>query len=246
LPRITGNVGLWITNRIGGSNSMEIRGTNNSSSAFGPEGGLHIGGLSAVGPSNAVIEGSVGIGTNDPKAVLHISPGNTNKMIQFADLGFGGLYPGGGAFTFYNWVGTNGANTTFGWTATSTLINAPTTGDLLANGTTQWRWTTGDFSPSVNNTDDFGKVTAMPRTNYANVFRGTNATLVGTLTAASGTFQGGGTNGMDFLSVTNGVAVPTNAAPSTVTVGVTAPDLWLKVKDITTGYTFYTPCWTNH
>lgn len=39
---------------------------------------------------------------------------------------------------------------------------------------------------------------------------------------------------------------PTNTAPTSVTVGTTVPDFWLAIKERTTGFIYYTPCWTNH
>lgn len=42
------------------------------------------------------------------------------------------------------------------------------------------------------------------------------------------------------------LAVLTNAAPSNVTVGTTAPDFWRIQIDAATGLTNYSPAWTNH
>lgn len=52
-------------------------------------------------------------------------------------------------------------------------------------------------------------------------------------------------NTLSFVS-SNGIpAWPTNLAPSSVTVGTTAPDVWMKVR-APNGFLYYTPCWTNH
>lgn len=52
-----------------------------------------------------------------------------------------------------------------------------------------------------------------------------------------------GTNRIKFLSAA--VLVPTNTAPTSVTVGTTPPDIWYAFAD-TNGYSFYVPGWTNH
>lgn len=44
---------------------------------------------------------------------------------------------------------------------------------------------------------------------------------------------------------TNGIAIPTNAAPTSVTVGTTAPDMWFQIKNIA-GQTWFVPAYTNH
>jgi hypothetical protein len=45
---------------------------------------------------------------------------------------------------------------------------------------------------------------------------------------------------------TNGVLnIPTNAAPTAVTIGVTAPDHWFIIKNLS-GNQYFVPAWTNH
>jgi len=62
--------------------------------------------------------------------------------------------------------------------------------------------------------------------------------VVGIVTASG--FAGNGTG------ITNAVTFSTNAAPTGITWGVTAPDYWIKLTNSMTGGPMWTPCWTNH
>lgn len=54
-------------------------------------------------------------------------------------------------------------------------------------------------------------------------------------------------NGVTTLNLTasGNVLTTTNAAPTSVTVGITAPDVWFQMKDIQSRL-FYIPAYTNH
>lgn len=110
--------------------------------------------------------GNVGLGTNDPKALLHFySPLTANpKLMQFDDDGhvpraFAGIFPGGGGFSFFNGAGTNDNARTMGWTATSTILNAPTTLEEQIGGAAQWRTTLTAKSPVGDDTELLGDAT---------------------------------------------------------------------------------------
>lgn len=124
--------------------------------------------------------GNVGLGTNDPKALLHLySPLTANpKLLQFDDDGhvpraFAGIFPGGGGFSFFNGAGTNDNARTIGWTATSTIMNAPTTVEFQVGGVAQHRLTLTQFAPVSDNAERLG--TSALRYSEGNFVNLTNA-----------------------------------------------------------------------
>jgi hypothetical protein len=87
------------------------------------------------------------------------------------------------------------------------------------------------------------------------VSTGVLPTRLGVYTGAGGS----GTNRMQFSSstnvgfpstaqvyFTNSPAIKTNVAPTSTTVGVTAPDLWMAIRATDNNSVYYFPVWTNH
>lgn len=74
---------------------------------------------------------------------------------------------------------------------------------------------------------DGSQQTMIQRTSIGNLTLTTNLTVVGYASAAKYRF-------------------PTNAAPTGVTIGVTAPDFWHQIYDATGTKMGYSPVWTNH
>lgn len=67
---------------------------------------------------------------------------------------------------------------------------------------------------------------------------------IGTTTPSS-LLSVAGTAGVSIINVTNAIAnLPTNQAPTSVTIGVTSPDTWVWFTNSGTAYAF--PAWKNH
>jgi hypothetical protein len=87
------------------------------------------------------------------------------------------------------------------------------------------------------NLSDIGLSTNVP-CDFRNVFYRTNGTCTGTLADA------GATNTVRLYILTP-VTTITNAAPSSVTIGTTTADYWVR-QIMPNGAVGYTPVWTNH
>ena len=108
--------------------------------------------------------------------------------------------------------------------------------------------TTGSFANAYTNTSTTVTIGNWQFASSAlkNIATGTSVFL-----NYGGTWDGGANgemviqNGSD-LKITMPLKLPTNAAPSNVTIGVTAPDFWVKATNSNTGAVMFTPYWTNH
>lgn len=65
------------------------------------------------------------------------------------------------------------------------------------------------------------------------------------LTTGVGVFNAGSSNYMGGTSTITNIWTSTNVAPTSVTIGVTAPDSWIQIRDLS-GNLRWSPVWTNH
>lgn len=84
-----------------------------------------------------------------------------------------------------------------------------------------------------------------------NLFGTTNTVASPTTLIASNLLSGtlqvtsGNSNYIGGTTTITNIWTSTNTAPTTVTIGTTAPDRWIQIRDLS-GNLYWTPAWTNH
>ena len=202
----------------------------------------------------------------------NIASGTNTATVQFGALGIGAssdgtlkasqMTPGGNIEGYLG--GSSHIMTSAGrraWSIPSPMRNTSGVGTALEINSTFGAPTVGmngvyralSVVPTYNETSSTGQNTDLFISRTETAIGSGPQYLIAAMTASATnlfTVDTGGNVAAKSVSVasgvfTNSIAIPTNSAPTGVTLGVTPPDEWLRISNAL-GQVRYMPVWTNH